>query len=423
MKTVKFHTLGCKVNQYETQSIRERFLSKGFTVLENGEPAEVFVVNTCTVTQTADRKSRWAIRRAIRQNPRAKIIVTGCLVQRDWRDVAAIKGVDYIISKSFFPPGIKGFSGRTRAFLKIQDGCRNRCSFCKVGLIRGPLRSRPPQEVIREANTLVEAGFKEIVLTGICLGAYGRDIGLKSGLVKIINKLEKIKGLLRIRLSSIEAADISDELIDSLSESPILCPYLHIPFQSADDQILKRMNKTLRRDDYLRLISRLRKRISNFALTADIMVGFPGEKEYQFKNTVDFIRQARPLKVHIFPYSKREGTAAYSFKEAVPQHIIKQRLEYLEGLCREVSLDFRRDFIGRRLEVLIEGRASGDPSMYEGYSRNYIKIRVKAPSSLMKAMANPGFSNRVIAVTLREVYDNFCLAEYTRTPAAQCLTL
>jgi len=391
MKTVKFHTLGCKVNQYETQSIRERFLSKGFTVLENGEPAEVFVVNTCTVTQTADRKSRWAIRRAIRQNPRAKIIVTGCLVQRDWRDVAAIKGVDYIISKSFFPPGIKGFFGRTRAFLKIQDGCRNRCSFCKVGLIRGPLRSRPPQEVIREANTLVEAGFKEIVLTGICLGAYGRDIGLKSGLVKIINKLEKIKGLLRIRLSSIEAADISDELIDSLSESPILCPYLHIPFQSADDQILKRMNKTLRRDDYLRLISRLRKRISNFALTADIMVGFPGEKEYQFKNTVDFIRQARPLKVHIFPYSKREGTA--------------------------------RDFIGRRLEVLIEGRASGDPSMYEGYSRNYIKIRVKAPSSLMKATANPGFSNRVIAVTLREVYDNFCLAEYTRTPAAQCLTL
>ncbi|MDD4909992.1 MAG: MiaB/RimO family radical SAM methylthiotransferase [Candidatus Omnitrophica bacterium] len=398
MKTIKFHTLGCKVNQYDTQSIRERFAGKGFLVSDNGKQPDIFVINTCTVTHAADRKSKWAIRQAVKNNPSALILVTGCLVKNDWRSVAAIEGVDCVIDKGFFPSGISDFSGRARAFIKAQDGCDNKCSFCKVRLARGRSVSRPKEEVIKEARGLAAAGFKEIVLTGICLGAYGRDRGIKAGLVQLIDELEKIRGLRRIRLSSIEAGDVTDGLIDRIAGSKILCPHLHIPFQSGDDHILKRMNKTLIRDDHIRTVRGLKEKIADFALSMDIMVGFPGEEEANFKNTVDFIKETEPLKVHIFPYSKREGTEAAGFKGEVPPHILRQRLDHLDNLCKEVSLDFRKRFIGRRLEVLIESKPAGEPSMYEGHTANYIKVRMKSGRSLL---------NKAVTAELAEIYDNF----------------
>jgi len=208
-RTIRFYTLGCKVNQYDTQSIRERFLRQGFREASNGAKAGVCLVNTCTVTQGADQKSRNIIRRSFRENPGAKVIVTGCLVNRDHAAIAAIKGVAFVIGKEFFPDGITGFSGRTRAFLKIQDGCDNACSYCKVPLVRGRSRSRNICDVVGEARALIKKGYKEIVLTGICLGAYGKDLSPRTSLTKLIGELERIEGLLRIRLSSIEAGDVS----------------------------------------------------------------------------------------------------------------------------------------------------------------------------------------------------------------------
>jgi len=243
MKTVKFYTLGCKVNQYDTQSIRERFIQRGFKELSDGKPANVYVINTCTVTHKADSESVGFIRKAKRENPKSKLIITGCLVEKDSVSLSKIKGIDAIISKRFFPESISDFRGRTRAFLKIQDGCNNFCSYCKVTLVRGRSRSRSLEDIIKEANCLVKKGFKELVLTGINLGSYGKDFAQKITIVDVIEALEQIKGLLRIRLSSIEAADVSDELINKISESKKLCRHLHIPIQSGDNKILKKMNR------------------------------------------------------------------------------------------------------------------------------------------------------------------------------------
>src|SRR4030042_4456555 len=262
MKTIKFYSLGCKVNQYDTQGLREHFLRKGFKASDNGETADVCLINTCTVTQKADADSLNIIRRAKKLNPRAKIIVTGCLAELD-ADKIRSQGVSSLLIKhkhklKLLERGISGFCGHARAFLKIQEGCSNYCSYCKVPLVRGKSRSRPLRQIINEAKRLVESGFKEIVLTGICLGAYGRDLKPAVSLVKVIESLEKIGELLRIRLSSIEAGDVSLELIDKMAKSNKLCRHLHIPIQSGDDAILKKMNRKYTRNDYLALIKKLK---------------------------------------------------------------------------------------------------------------------------------------------------------------------
>ena len=219
MKRIKFFTLGCKANQYDTQSIRERFLSKGFKDASGSSSPDYFLINTCTVTSGADQKSRNIIRRCIQSNPKAAVIVTGCLVEKDWNQLAAIKGISLLVKKGFFPEGISAFSQHTRAFLKIQDGCDNFCTYCKVALVRGKKRSKSPRQVLVEAEKLVDGGFQEIVLTGICLGGYGKDSSPKQDLVDVIDALEKIEGLLRIRLSSIEAGDVSAKLVKRLVSS------------------------------------------------------------------------------------------------------------------------------------------------------------------------------------------------------------
>ncbi len=424
MQTIKFYTLGCKVNQYETQSMREQFIRAGFKELDNHQSADVYVINTCTVTHKADAGSLNYIRRAKRENPQAKIVVTGCYTELDEDRIREIGGVSLIVKnkdKEKLPglllpqdeitsqrdnestnQGISSFKGHTRAFLKIQDGCDNFCSYCKVPLARGKSRSRPLNEIAREADKLVKNGFKEIVLCGICLGAYGKDLDLKINLVNLIEALENIEGLLRIRLSSIETADVSDELIDKITQSQKLCPHLHIPIQSGDNEILKKMNRKYCRDDYLRLIKKIKNCIPKIAITTDVLVGFPGETEENFKNTLNLIQELLPLKTHIFPYSSREGTPAANFKPILNAKIIKERIKYLNNIAERCSLEYKNQFLNKALDALIEGQVKDNPNFWGGYTDNYIRVLIKL---------RPGLKNQLIKVRLKKLVKDCVLAE------------
>lgn len=459
MQTVKFYTLGCKVNQYDTQDIRERFIKAGFKEIINGEKADAYVINTCTVTAVADRKSRSFIHRAYFSNPKAKIVVTGCYTELDSDKIAKIPGVTHIVKNKdknriveLLNPvrdttnldnnpmvsngvnehnepnennetGVIGFSGHTRAFLKIQDGCNNFCSYCKVPLARGISRSKPLDKIIQEASQLTKngltpletigkqgidemslTGFKEIVLCGICLGAYGRDLVSAPGLVDVIEALEEIDGLLRIRLSSIEAGDVSGELIQKMAQSKKLCRHLHIPIQSGDDGILKRMNRGYKASDYLNLIERIKKRVPGIAITTDVMVGFSGESDENFQNTVRLIKEVLPLRTHIFPYSRREGThAARNFNEKTDYKIIKERVSFLKQIAQACSLDFKKQFFNKSMGVLIEEPYGKDKRYWRGYADNYIKVLVKSSLNL---------KNQFISVKLNEITKDYALADF-----------
>ncbi len=405
MKTVKFWTLGCKVNQYETQSIRERFLESGFQEINNDQRADIYVINTCTVTQRADSESFNLMRRARRENPKAKLVVTGCLTEMDEDKIRKLKSRSIIVRNKdktnilkflscqnepneqnglneHNEIGITYFKGHTRAFLKIQDGCDNFCSYCKVPLVRGRSRSRPLNEIVEEAKRLTENGYKEIVLTGVCLGAYGRDLPSQINLVDVIESIEKINGILRIRLSSIEAGDINDELINKMVNSQKLCPHLHIPIQSGDNEILGRMDRGYTHESYLNLIRRIKKFIPEIAITTDIMVGFPGETAKNFQNSVKLVKEIQPLRAHIFPYSRREGTIAANFNHQLNPKIIKERINHLKIVAENCAIEYRKQFLNKNIDVLIEGKSKEEPDFWEGHTDNYIKVRVKSRTSL-----------------------------------------
>jgi threonylcarbamoyladenosine tRNA methylthiotransferase MtaB len=407
MKTVKFFTLGCKVNQYDTQSIRERFVAAGYKEISNGRPAGVCLINTCTVTSVADRKSRDTVRRCIGENPRARIIVTGCLVKDAESHLKEIKGIDYIISKAFFPSGISDFSHHTRAFLKIQDGCDNFCSYCKVPIVRGRSRSRPIAVIVDEARALAQKGFKEIVLSGICLGAYGRDISPRSSLVEVITALEDIEGLLRIRLSSIEAKDVSKGLIEKMKRSKKLCHHLHIPIQSGDAAILKKMNRRYTPSSYLGLIGKIKKNIPDIAITTDCLVGFPGETERQFLNTAELVKKILPLRTHVFPYSRREGTSsALNAKSHILPQEMRRRTEHLRDVASVCSLRYKEKFIGSKQDVLFECRCKHRPGFWEGYTGNYIKVLLKSQDRCL--------NNEVLSVRLVDIQEDYVIARRCR---------
>jgi threonylcarbamoyladenosine tRNA methylthiotransferase MtaB len=357
-------------------------MQKGFKEIFNGKPANFYVINTCTVTHKADSGSLALIRRARRESSKAKIIVTGCLVEKDALFLSKLEKIDAIISKKFFSEGISNFCGHTRAFLKIQDGCNNFCSYCKVPFVRGKSRSRVLEDIVFEASRLVSNGFKELVLTGINLGSYGKDLEPSISLVNVIESLEGIKDLFRIRLSSIEANDVTNELICKISESKKLCRHLHIPIQSGDNQILKKMNRKYCREDYLYLIKKLKKLIPGIAITTDCLVGFPGESDKNFANTVDLIRRIKPLKVHIFPYSERPGTAAGNFNGKLKPSVIKERILKLEKICYGLAHNYIRKFLNKRMDVLVESKVKGRPGFWEGYTVNYIKVNIKSNRNL-----------------------------------------
>jgi threonylcarbamoyladenosine tRNA methylthiotransferase MtaB len=392
---VKFSTLGCRLNQYETQAMREQFQKAGFEETESSSEANVFVLNTCTVTNDSDRTSRYLIRKFHRENPDAQIVVTGCYVEKNEAEIKNIPGVSLTVlnrqksemirllescasfdlpsKRTYTPLSITQFEGHRRAYVKIQDGCNHACSFCKVVLVRGASRSRFMDDVIDEARRLTDNGYREIVLTGIQLGAYGYDLKKHQMLPELLERLCQVPGMGRIRLSSIEPTDVTDELIEAMTSFEQICPHLHIPLQSGSDVILERMNRRYRRDFYGDLIRRIKSRVPDFILTADVMIGFPGEGDLEFEETVQILEESEPYKLHIFPYSPREGTRAAKFQDAPDAQTVKQRREALLVLEEKWKENIQRQYVGRTVKVLIE-ETSDAPGHISGRTANYIQV-------------------------------------------------
>ena len=386
---VKFYTLGCKVNQYETKALMEDLAGYGFTLTQG--KADLYVINTCTVTAKADAKSRGMIRRAKKENPSAKIAVSGCLAQLN-REYIKKTGADYIIPQDSkhqladivaadfglnvsqkesdrWSMSINGFFNQ-RAFIKVQDGCDNFCSFCKVPHVRGRSISRPAHAAIAEIERLTRQ-HKEIVLTGINLALYGKDLQPRVSLAGLVQSVLGLKDLGRLRLSSLEPAMINAELVRLFSQ-PKLCPHVHLPFQSGDDAILAAMNKKATGALYLDAVSRFRQAVPQIAVSCDVMVGFPGEDESAFRNTIAFLKKVRPMRVHIFTFSGREGTRYQGWQPKDPR-TAAQRSQALKRLCTDFSRQYERDSCGKTLTMVTEEFVNGWTS---GYTENYLRVSV-----------------------------------------------
>ncbi len=413
-------TLGCKVNQYESQAIRELLLNAGFKECLAKETADIYILNTCTVTHKADSESRHWAGIFHKTNPDAKIVLTGCAVEKNADAFSFLPGVSDIIKNSnkvnmayILTNGerrlsveakgknslakeetandaprrfmsITDFKDHTKAFVKIQDGCANACSYCKVPFVRGGSISRPLHDIAEEVERLVSKGFEEIVLTGICLGAWGNDLARKKSIVDVLEALCGIPGLFRIRLSSIEPKYVTDELIYYISQNRKICRHLHIPVQSGDDEILSRMNRPYTAEDIRNLVTKVRNKIEGVGITTDVLIGFPGETDNSFRNTVNLIKEILPVKTHIFPFSKRDGTAACAMAGVVPEYEIKRRFQSVKIAAITASYLYRDGFLKKPVDVLVESKKEKYSGRLTGYSDNYIKVVFDGPDSLMK---------------------------------------
>ncbi|MCF7802215.1 MAG: tRNA (N(6)-L-threonylcarbamoyladenosine(37)-C(2))-methylthiotransferase MtaB [Candidatus Marinimicrobia bacterium] len=414
IKSVSFKTLGCKLNQSETDAIMAKFQENQYITRPFGEEVDLTIINTCTVTNDADSKSRATIRRAIRNSPRGRVVVTGCYAQVKPEDIQSIDGVDLILGNDekyhifdhlnkldqgklekpltivndegdFATVSEDGFisaTSRTRAFLKIQEGCDYYCSYCIIPFARGKARSRPFQQTIEEARKLVDQGYREIVLTGINIGTYYNDDG-KRNLVDLLAALETISGLDRVRVSSIEPNTVTDDLLHLVADSNVICDHLHIPLQSANDDQLSAMNRKYQLDDYARLMERFGSILPDAALGTDVIVGFPGETEAHFKKTVDFIQQQPFTYLHIFRYSPREGTVAAKLENPVPFHEIKRRSAVLHEVGQKLKSGYADNFSGQTLNVLFDQFRDGVAS---GYTRNYLRVQVPVTHDISQSI-------------------------------------
>jgi threonylcarbamoyladenosine tRNA methylthiotransferase MtaB len=396
-------TLGCKVNQYESQAIRESMLSLGFKECLSKETADIYILNTCTVTHKADTESRHWAGVFHKTNPNAKIVITGCCAETDSGSFSFLPGVCNIIKnedkgriadvltgnpgKASGALSITDFKDHSKAFVKIQDGCSNLCAYCKVPLVRGGNVSKPVKDVAKEVGLLVSKGFKEIVLTGICLGAWGQDTGEGSGIVAALKELERIEGSFRVRLSSIEPKYVTDELIGYMSSSGRVCRHLHIPIQSGDDAVLAAMNRPYTAGELNGIVAKARKSVEGIGITTDIMVGFPGESDANLRNTVKLVKDILPVRVHIFPFSAREGTAAFSMAGEVPQEVIKNRFQAVRASAIAASYLYRCDFRNRLVDVLVESKRERYSNRLTGYSDNYIRVSFDGPDSMMRKIS------------------------------------
>jgi threonylcarbamoyladenosine tRNA methylthiotransferase MtaB len=377
-RTCRLVTLGCKVNQYETQYAREMLEVNGYREAADGEPADLCLVNTCTVTHEADAKGRQAIRRLAHENAGAAIVVMGCFATRDPEAVARLPGVIKVVTDkerladelrefgvTAVPAGITRFEGHQRAFIKVQDGCLLDCTYCIIPHVRPVLRSRPPEDIIAEVRGLVDRGCQEIVLTGVHLGHYGIDLSRgrpKDRWRRLWHLLEELAGLsgdFRIRLSSLEAAEVRDDLVQVLAGHPRICPHLHLCLQSGSDRILTAMKRRYRISGFLERCRRLRAALDEPAFTTDVLLGFPGETEADFAATCAVVREVGFCKVHVFSFSPRAGTAAASMSGTVPPQVVAERRGRLFALEQETAADYHRRLLGRCLDVLVEGPTRG----------------------------------------------------------------
>ena len=399
-------THGCKVNQYESQAMRELLVNSGFKECLSKETADVYIINTCTVTQKADTESRYWAGMFHKTNPKAKIVITGCCAEKGSEAFSFLPGISNIIKNEDKPriaeilkgQGARGkgqekflkiteFKDHTKAFVKIQDGCSNFCAYCKVPFVRSVPISKPVKDTAEEVKTLVSKGFKEIVLTGICLGAWGSDFQEKLSIVDMLKALNSVPGSFRIRLSSIEPKYITDELIDLIAQDGRICRHLHIPIQSGDDEILARMNRPYTAQQLRDLILNIRKKIPDIGITTDIMVGFPGESDKNFRNSVNLIKEIEPVRTHIFPFSSREGTTASTMSGEVVHDVIKCRYQRMKITAITASYIYRERFLNRSLDVLVESKREKYSGRLTGYTDNYIKVMFDGPDSLMKTIA------------------------------------
>jgi threonylcarbamoyladenosine tRNA methylthiotransferase MtaB len=415
MSSVAFHTLGCKVNHYETEAIWQLFKDNGYVRTDFEKQSDVYVINTCTVTNTGDKKSRQVIRRAIRQNPDAVICVTGCYAQTSPAEIMAIPGVDIVVgtqertkmldyieqykterkpinavgnimkNRVYEELDVPSFTDRTRASLKIQEGCNNFCTFCIIPWARGLMRSRDPEEVVHQAQQLVDAGYLEIVLTGIHTGGYGEDLK-DYNLAQLLKDIESnVKGLKRLRISSIEASQLSDEVIDVLRDSNIVVRHLHIPIQSGSDTVLKRMRRKYTMEFFANRLDRLREALPDLAITSDVIVGFPGETEEEYMETYNFIRDQRFSELHVFPYSKRTGTPAARMEDQVDEEVKNDRVHRLITLNNQLAVEYASRFEGEILEIIPEEKYKLDSktNLVEGYTDNYLKVVIPGSEELI----------------------------------------
>lgn len=381
-KTYKVAVLGCRTNQYEAQGFRDQLQKMGFREATGEEQAALCIVNTCTVTEGADSSSRHEIRKLIKENPEARVVVTGCLAERKPELISSIPGVNLVISNAkkenllahLFPEEedlpefrIESFEGHTRAFVKVQDGCNSFCTYCIIPYVRGRSRSRSIESVLSEVKNLVENGTKEVVITGINVG----DFDGGGSLADLISAVDSVEGIKRVRLSSIDPDEVDDNLLNAILKGKHTCHSMHIVLQSGSNVILKRMNRKYTRQIFLETIERVQKASPDFTFTTDVIWGFPGETESDFEETLSMIREVGFAKVHYFPFSARERTRAFAFPGRVSQEIMQERRKQIMKTSAASAMSVRNRFLGRKMQILTE---SSEGNLIFGHTDNFLKV-------------------------------------------------
>ena len=417
---VAFCTLGCKVNQYETNGMMQKFMDKGYEIVDFDEKADIYIINTCTVTNMSDRKSRQMLRQAKKINKDALVVACGCYVQVAKDEVKAIKEIDLVLGTNekkdivsyledyldnkkidgnyenkivaensitddvmknlvYDDFGDVTFTEKTRAVIKVQDGCDRYCTYCLIPYARGRIRSRKPESVISEVTKIAQNGIKEVVITGIHVASYGRDFESKYELIDLLEEINKVPGIERVRLGSIEPLLISEEFMERFSKLDKMCHHFHLSLQSGCDETLKRMNRRYSCAEFKEIVDRIRKYFSDSILTTDVIVGFPGETDEEFNKTVEFLRNIKFYKMHIFKYSPRRGTVAEKMKDQVSSEIKDERSKVLLEMSDENEKDYQKSYLGKTVKVLFEEK---DSDFYKGHTSNYIMVKAKSKDDL-----------------------------------------
>lgn len=394
MITFYLHSLGCRLNQSEVEALARQLAEQGYRVVDNPARADICVVNTCAVTAEAERKTRHLLRALARANPQVGIVPIGCAVTLRPEELARFPGVIRVISNAekdraaeiiaaMVTPAILRDKApshrRTRAFVKIQDGCNNACTYCIVHILRGPARSRSPEEVVAEIAERVQEGYQEVVLTGVNIGTYGWDLGLESGLAGLIAAVLARTDLSRLRLSSVEPWDVDEPLL-ALWPNPRLCRQLHLPLQSGCEATLRRMGRRITAVEYARLLERIRAAVPDMAITTDIIVGFPGEDEAEFAESLAFVERMAFARLHVFPFSPRPGTPAARMDGRVSEPVLRERAARMRALGEQMAAAFRRRFLGQEMEVLWERRRQD--GLWHGLTDNYLQVVTESPTDL-----------------------------------------
>lgn len=432
---VAFATLGCRVNTYETEAMKEKFLKDGYEIVPFEEFADVYVINTCTVTNMGDRKSRQMMSRARRENPDGIIAAVGCYSQIAPQEVAAIEGVDVVLgtrnkgdivywvnrareekrtivevndvlkNKEFEDLKIDEFQDKTRAFLKIQDGCNRFCSYCLIPFARGAVCSKKPEKVIEEVKELAAHGFKEVILSGIDIASYGNELKEEWDLVKLLEAIDDVEGMERVRIGSIDPTFFTDGVIERMSKLKKLCPHFHLSLQSGSNATLKRMNRRYSTEAFKAIVDEIREKIQDASITTDIIVGFPGETQEEFNETHEYLRGLKLSKMHVFKFSPRKGTRAATMPEQVDGNIKEERSGKVIELAASLEREFMQGYLGKARTVLFEKKVADHEDLYEGYTENYMRV---------VAHSSENVEGKILNVHLKNIEGDFIIGEVAK---------